>query len=575
MDTTLSGAHRPRDEVSTEASPEASPKVSLVVPTHNTGETALSGLRSFFAQTMPHSDFEVVYVDDGSTDDTPDVLEAEAARLGLQDVGPSVRVLRSENSGWPGRPRNIGTDAARGEFVHYVDDDDWLAPEALERLHARAEETGADIVAGRMAGHGRRAPRAVFAKPIASWDIRKDKERKMLGTMTVHKLFRRSFLTEHGMRFEEGKVRLEDHMFMLRAYLLTTRIATVHDYTCYHWVKHSEDGKGAGAGKGAGKQNISYGVPPGPYVASVRKVLAILDAPDTRIESDRHRYSLASRWYGNKALERLTGRLFLDQAEELRIAWFDAVHALARAMPAEADAALPARLRIAAALARHGDRQLMEQHARFEAGLTHQPRVHATEWQEGKLTVRCDTRLVRKPRKRVSAVPAVFDFSRAEGRYELKLDEDVAAVPGVREAADFTGAVQRSGVTALLRHREGRTELDVDATSGVVEVPVRQDLPGGRVAGRLPGWLKSRVSGARRASGTCSLRYDVEFTIDPSTADHGRPLAPGTWEVRLRLNCGGWRLVRTLPELTVEGEGEGEGKGEGKGEERKPQAKAA
>jgi poly(ribitol-phosphate) beta-N-acetylglucosaminyltransferase len=531
VDTTLS-AVRPPDE--------APLKVSLVVPTHNTGETVLTGLRSFYAQTMPHSDFEVIYVDDGSTDDTVAIVEAEAART---SDGPAVRVLRIENSGWPGRPRNVGMAAARGEFVHFVDDDDWLAPEALERVHARAEETGADIVAGRMAGHGRRAPRAVFAKPIASWDIRSDKERKMLGTMTVHKLFRRSFLEKHAMRFEEGRVRLEDHMFMLRAYLLTDRIATVHDYTCYHWVKHS----------GEGKQHISYGVPPGPYVESVRKVLAILDAPDTRIEKDAHRYSLASRWYGNKALERLTGKLFLDQSEERRIAWFDAVSGLASDMPPAADAALPARLRIAAALARHGDRRLTEEHARFEAALTHQPRVEGTEWQDGKLTARCSTRLVRRPKKRAPAVPAVFDLSRTEGRYELELPPEVAAVPGVRQAADFTRQVKRSNVTAVLRHREGSTELDVPATCHMVEVPIREDLAGGRVAGRLPGWVKSRIPAARRAARKCSLRYDVEITLDPASADQGRPLAPGTWEVRLRLNCGGWRLVRTLPELTVEG----------------------
>ena len=519
-------------------------KVSLVVPTHNTGDTVLTGLRSFYAQTMPHTDFEVVYVDDGSTDDTVAVIEAEVERLG---AGPPVRVLRIENSGWPGRPRNVGTDAARGEFVHYVDDDDWLAPEALERVYARAVETGADIVAGRMAGHGRRAPRAVFAKPIASWDIRSDPKRKMLGTMTVHKLFRRSFLEQHGLRFEEGEVRLEDHMFTLRAYLRTDRIATVHDYTCYHWVKHNGGGSGGG-----GKRNISYGVPPRPYVQSVRTVLGILDDPEYGIEDDVQRHNLASRWYGNKALERLTGKLFLDQSEERRVEWFDAVSALASEQPPEADAALPPRLRIAAALARHGDRQLAEEHARFEAGLTHRPKVVATEWQDGSLTVRCSTRLVSKPRKRAAAVPAVFEHSRAEDRYELKLAPGVEAVPGARAAADFTEPVRRSSVGAVLRHREGGTELDLDTTCRRVEVPLRKDLAGGGLAGRLPSWLKSRIPAARRASRQCSLRYEVGFTVDPATADQGRPLAPGTWEVRLRLNVGGWRLVRVLPDLTVD-----------------------
>ncbi|MGX9228838.1 glycosyltransferase family 2 protein [Streptomyces albus] len=94
------------------------PKVSIVVPTCNTGETVLVGLRSFLAQTMPRSEFEIIYVDDGSSDDTVALLEEEIARQGVQRT---ARVLRTEHSGWPGRPRNIGTDAARGRYIHYVD----------------------------------------------------------------------------------------------------------------------------------------------------------------------------------------------------------------------------------------------------------------------------------------------------------------------------------------------------------------------------------------------------------------------------------------------------------------------
>ncbi|HWM37321.1 MAG TPA: glycosyltransferase family 2 protein, partial [Streptomyces sp.] len=230
---------------------QAPVKVSIVVPTHNTGGTVLTGLRSFLAQTMPRSDFEVVYVDDGSTDDTVATLESELAGHGPE---PAMRLIRTANSGWPGRPRNIGMDAARGEFVYFVDDDDWLAPEALERTYTRAQETGADIVIGRMAGHGRRAPQALFEKPVAAADLRSDLA--LLASMTVHKLFRRDFLRENGLRFAEGEVRLEDHLFTLRAYLLTGRVATVHDYTCYHWVRHPSD-----------DLNISYGtIEPGPYI---------------------------------------------------------------------------------------------------------------------------------------------------------------------------------------------------------------------------------------------------------------------------------------------------------------------
>lgn len=553
-------------------------KVSVVVPTHDTGETVLTGLHSFLAQTMPRTDFEVIYVDDGSTDDTVAILESEVAR---QEAESTVRVIRTTNSGWPGRPRNIGMDAARGEFVHFVDDDDRLAPEALERTYARAQETRADIVIGRMAGHGRRAPKALFEKPIAAADLRTDTS--LLGSMTVHKLFRRSFLQEHGLRFEEGPVRLEDHMFTLRAYLLTGRVATVHDYTCYHWVRHrGED------------HNISYeAIEPGPYLDSVRKVLAILDAPDTYVAPGRHRNRLIAKWYGNKALARISGDLFLRHPARLRAEWFKAVSDLAADLPPEADSSLPTRLRIVSALARRGESRLLEEHAEFEAGVGHQPAVRSTRWRDGRLTVRCGTRLVRKEDDGGPALP--LPFSRARGRYRLQLSPGVAAVPEAAEAADFTKAVQRSNVKGLLRHREGGTTLSVPLDYRVVEKPLRDEsaatasvakaagsaakaarrlrLPG-RLTDRLADWLTTRLTGdpeggptrdpARRLPGGSpeqdlyALEFETEFTVDPASADNGRPLAPGTWDLQLQLGCGGWRTARRLRGCTIDVPAEGQ-----------------
>jgi glycosyltransferase involved in cell wall biosynthesis len=516
-------------------------KVSVVVPLHNTGRTVLTGLRSFLAQTLPGSEFEIIYVDDGSTDDTVAILESE---IGGLEAEPAVRLIRIANSGWPGKPRNIGMDAARGEFVYFVDDDDWLAPEALERTYGRARETGADIVIGRVAGHGRRAPRVLFEKPMNAGDLRSDIE--LLASMTVHKLFRRSFLRRNELRFAEGQVRLEDHMFTLRAYLLTSRTATVHDYTCYHWVRHPGD-----------EHNISYEtIEPGPYLDSIRKVLAVLDAPDTYVAPGRHRHRLAANWYGKKALARISGQSLLQQPARRRSEWVEAVGALAADMPPKADSALPTRLRIVAALARHGDRELLEKHAEFEVGVGHQPVVHSTEWNDGRLTVTCGTRLVSKSGKGARAMPLAF--TRTQGRYLLRLAPAVAAVPGAVEAADFTKAVQRSNVRGLLRHREGGTVLSVPLQHRVVELPLDDSTAAARLLAkvarwaRLPAWLTSRLPDARRQRDECGLAFETEFTVDPTSADNGRPLAPGTWDLQLQLGCGGWRTARRLRGHSIE-----------------------
>ena len=82
-------------------------KVSVVVPVYNPGRYLDDLLASLARQSMPADEFEVVFVDDGSTDGSQlrlDELEASSA---------NVRVIHIPNSGWPGRPRNVGIEAGR------------------------------------------------------------------------------------------------------------------------------------------------------------------------------------------------------------------------------------------------------------------------------------------------------------------------------------------------------------------------------------------------------------------------------------------------------------------------------
>ena len=112
------------------------PQVSVVIPVYNIEAHLRQCLDSVAGQTL--SDLEVICVDDGSTDTSPAILEEYAQK------DPRFQVIRQANAG-PGAARNRGMERSSGRYLIFLDSDDWFEPDFLERMTARAEETGADV----------------------------------------------------------------------------------------------------------------------------------------------------------------------------------------------------------------------------------------------------------------------------------------------------------------------------------------------------------------------------------------------------------------------------------------------
>ncbi|WP_323257898.1 glycosyltransferase family A protein [Spirulina sp. CCNP1310] len=112
------------------------PKVSIIIPTYNRASALKRCLNSLTFQTF--QDFEVLVCDDGSTDDTEEVVNSFLSRL-------TIKYYWSENSGGPAKPRNIGIAQACGKYLAFLDSDDWWKSQKLEKS-VHALEAGANFV---------------------------------------------------------------------------------------------------------------------------------------------------------------------------------------------------------------------------------------------------------------------------------------------------------------------------------------------------------------------------------------------------------------------------------------------
>lgn len=119
---------------------QENPAISVIIPMYNAEKYIEICLKSILAQTF--TDFEIIVVDDCSTDGSCAVVEKY-----LEEEEQKVKLLRrKENAGVAGIPRNDGLAMARGKYVYFMDADDLLVNVALESLYNAAEEKGAEVV---------------------------------------------------------------------------------------------------------------------------------------------------------------------------------------------------------------------------------------------------------------------------------------------------------------------------------------------------------------------------------------------------------------------------------------------
>ena len=207
------------------------PVVSVIVPTYNAGEFVAQCLDSVLGQTM--GDFELICVDDGSTDDTWAIVEERAQRDGR------VAALRQANAG-PGAARNDGLERACGRYVYCLDADDYLDRDMLASCVKALDDAQADMALVAFRTYNQRAGRTYPAEwgmrhedafpsyPAGSftWETAPDLFFETVQNVPWNKMVRRSLLEERGIRFQELRL-TEDLMYSLPAAVSARRIVRI------------------------------------------------------------------------------------------------------------------------------------------------------------------------------------------------------------------------------------------------------------------------------------------------------------------------------------------------------------
>lgn len=191
-------------------------KVSVIVPVYNVEEYLAPCLDSLVKQTL--QDIEIIVVNDGSPDNSQEIIDRYVKKY------PNlVKAMIKENGG-QASARNMALEIAKGEYVNFVDSDDWVRIDMYENMYKKAKEEDADIVVCNTTDYYK--DYAVYHKPAEFTN-------KLKQTPSpCNKLFKRSFIGD--LRFPEGKMWYEDFTFVTELLMMTDKIARCENdyYQC-------------------------------------------------------------------------------------------------------------------------------------------------------------------------------------------------------------------------------------------------------------------------------------------------------------------------------------------------------
>ena len=208
--------------------------ISVIIPIYNVEPYLFVCLNSVLSQTF--EDFEIICIDDASSDSSLDILNYFAKK------DSRIKVIQNETNMGPGYSRNRGLEISKGKYISFLDGDDFLSPDAFEILVKKAENDNLDVVIfknvvlydnkndfGMESYYDMKFMDRFENKIFNHWDLDKTKLFKMPNA-PWNKFYLKSFLDDNNIRFPNENLIHEDNPFFYEVITSADRISIINRY---------------------------------------------------------------------------------------------------------------------------------------------------------------------------------------------------------------------------------------------------------------------------------------------------------------------------------------------------------
>ena len=212
--------------------------LSAIIPVYNVEDYLNECLDSVTSQTL--EDMEIICIDDGSTDNSPDILKEYSKK------DKRIKIITKENGG-QATARNLGIKEAQGEYIAFVDSDDFIEPTMFEKLYTKAKDNNLDIAMCKIATYDNQTEEIkdnVWYYMLGVFrDFEKDifnhKDTKEftchIAVTPYNKIYKTTLLKENNILFPEGLI-FEDEKFFYDTYLRAKRVSIVDEFLYYYRI---------------------------------------------------------------------------------------------------------------------------------------------------------------------------------------------------------------------------------------------------------------------------------------------------------------------------------------------------